>query len=169
MGAPWSTVRDVRFTGNLVRRVGRGINLLGHDDGHPSGPTRDVLVRNNVFREVGYRDWGDGVWMVSTDVAGLRVERNTVLNEGTLLLAYGAPHRGFRMTGNITRAGPYGIKGDGQASGLDTLRVYFPGAIVRDNVLAGADARVYPRRNRFPRTLRGLARWRRMGLGAARP
>jgi hypothetical protein len=165
-GAPWSTVRNVRLTGNLVRRVGRGINLLGHDDAHPSGPTRDVLVEDNVFSQVGYRDWGDGVWMVSTDVARLRVKRNTVFNEGSLLLAYGAPHLGFRMLRNVTRAGPYGIKGDGRASGLDTLRVYFPGAIVRDNVLAGADPRAYPRDNRFPRTLRGVARWRRLGLGA---
>ena len=165
-GAPWSTVRDVRFTGNLVRHVGRGVNLLGHDDGHPSGPTRDVLIENNLFKAVGYRDWGDGVWMVSTDIARLGVVRNTVLNEGTLLAAYGAPHSGFRMLRNITRAGPYGIKGDGRASGLDTLRAYFPGAIVRDNVLAGADRRAYPPRNRFPATLRGLGRWRGLGLGA---
>jgi hypothetical protein len=167
-GAPWSTVRDVQFRGNLVRRVGRGINLLGHDDGHPSGPTRDVLIEDNVFKKVGYRDWGDGLWMVSTDVAGLRIRRNTVLNEGTLLAAHGAPHRGFRMLRNVTRAGPYGIKGDGRASGLDTLRAYFPGAVVRDNVLAGADRHAYPRRNRFPRTLRGLRRWQRLGLGAPR-
>jgi hypothetical protein len=167
-GAPWSTVRDVRFTGNLVRRVGRGINLLDHDDGHPSGPTRDVLIENNVFKAVGYRDWGDGTWMVSTDITQLRVERNTVFNEGTLVAAYGEPHRGFRMLRNVTRAGPYGIKGDGRASGLDTLRAYFPGGIVRDNVFAGADRRAYPGRNRFPRTLGGLARWRRLGLGARR-
>ena len=167
-GAPWSTVRDVRFTGNLVRRVGRGINLLGHDDGHPSGPTREVLIKNNVFNAVGYRDWGDGVWMVSTDVARLRLESNTVFNEGTLLAAYGEPHRGFRMLRNITRAGPYGIKGDGRASGLDTLRAYFPGAIVRDNVLAGAEREAYPSRNRFPLRLGDLTRWRRLGLGARR-
>jgi hypothetical protein len=53
-GAPWATVSDVRVTGNLVRRVGRGINLLGQDDNHPSGPTRDVLIKGDVFREVGY-------------------------------------------------------------------------------------------------------------------
>jgi hypothetical protein len=165
-GSPWSTVRDVRFTGNVVRRVGRGLNLLGHDDRHPSGPTRNVLIRSNVFERVGYRDWGDGVWMVSTDVAGLRVQRNTILNEGTFLLAYGLPHRGFRMTRNVARAGPYGIKGDGRASGLDTLRAYFPGAVVRDNVLAGAERSAYPRGNRFPRALRPITRWRRLGLGA---
>jgi hypothetical protein len=168
-GAPWSTVRGVRFTGNLVRRVGRGMNLLGHDDGHPSGPTADVLIEDNVFKQVGFRDWGDGAWMVSTDVARLRVAHNTVLNEGTLLLAYGAPHRDFRMLRNITRAGPYGIKGDGRASGLDTLRAYFPGSVVRGNVFAGADRTAYPRANHFPGSLRGLGRWRRKGLGARRP
>lgn len=84
------------------------------------------------------------------------------------MAAYGAPHHGFRMLRNIARAGPYGIKGDGRASGLDTLRAYFPGAVVRDNVLAGADREAYPRRNRFPRTLRGLRRWQRLGFGAPR-
>ena len=73
------------------------------------------------------------------------------------------------MLRNITRAGPYGIKGDGRATGLDTLRAYFPGSVVRGNVFAGADRTAYPRANHFPRSLRGLGRWRRKGLGARRP
>jgi hypothetical protein len=167
-GAPWSTVRDVSFAGNLVRRVGRGLNVLGHDDGNPSGPARDITIRNNVWRDVGHADWGDGAWLVSTDAANLRIEHNTILGRGTLINAYGAPHRGFRMTHNIATAGPYGIKGDGRASGLDSLSAYFPGAVVRRNVLAGASRADYPRGNFFPPSLRPLGRWRRMGLGAGR-
>ena len=63
---------------------------------------------------------------------------------------------------------PVRHQGRRRASGLDTLRAYFPGAVVRDNVLAGAEREAYPRRNRFPRTLRGLRRWQRLGFGAPR-
>ena len=141
-----------------------GASLLGHDDGHASGPTRDVLIADNLFRQVGYRDWGDGLWMVSTDVARLRVLRNTVLNEGTLVAAYGVRTAGFGCCETSPGPGPPGSRAT--VGRRASLRALFPGAVVQDNVLAGADRRAYPRRNRFPRTLRGLRRWQRLGFGA---
>src|SRR5262249_26656578 len=35
-GAPWSTIEDVTFTGNIVRHSGSGISILGTDDPNPS-------------------------------------------------------------------------------------------------------------------------------------
>ena len=58
-GSPWSTIEDVTFTNNLVRHVGGGVNVLGHDDNHPSQQTRRLLIHNNVFLDVG-ESWGAG-------------------------------------------------------------------------------------------------------------
>ena len=41
-GAPWSVVEDVVFANNVVRRVGSGINILGHDDNHTSQQTSRI-------------------------------------------------------------------------------------------------------------------------------
>jgi hypothetical protein len=47
----------------------------------------------------------------------------------------------------------YGIIGVNQGSGLSTLNVYMPGAIVRRNVIIGADFSAYPTDNFFPTKL----------------
>ena len=56
--APWSTVEDVLFVNNVVRHVGSAINMLGRDDNYPSQQTRRILIRDNLFVDVGGR-WGD--------------------------------------------------------------------------------------------------------------
>src|SRR4029434_4606421 len=38
--SPWSVVEDITFANNVVRHVGAGINVLGHDDIHESRQTR---------------------------------------------------------------------------------------------------------------------------------
>ncbi|MGH8312969.1 MAG: hypothetical protein ACRER9_06760, partial [Gammaproteobacteria bacterium] len=53
-GAPWSDVEDVTFTDNVLRHSANGINLLGYDDDHPSQQTRRILIKNNLFNDIGY-------------------------------------------------------------------------------------------------------------------
>ena len=43
-GAPWSVVEDIVFANNVVRRVGSGINILGHDDNNTSRQTSRISV-----------------------------------------------------------------------------------------------------------------------------
>ena len=57
--APWSVVEDVTFRDNMVRHVGGGINILGHDDIHPSRRTSRIAIVDNVFADVG-GSWGHG-------------------------------------------------------------------------------------------------------------
>src|SRR5690606_7407306 len=57
-GAPWATVEDVTFRYNIVRHAGGGMQILGNDTIHPSGPTRRVLVAHNVFYDINSATWG---------------------------------------------------------------------------------------------------------------
>jgi len=49
----------VVFSNNIVAAAAAGINILGRDDIHPSGPTQRVLVANNLFDDIG-GVWGNG-------------------------------------------------------------------------------------------------------------
>src|SRR5262245_4446698 len=62
--APWSVVEDITFTNNILRHSAAGINFLGRDDNHPSEQVKRVLVRNNLFEDIGGKRWGNnGRWV----------------------------------------------------------------------------------------------------------
>ena len=151
--APWATVEDVTFENNVVRRVAGAINILGRDDDSPSQLTRAITIRNNLFVEVG-ESWGDGRLLVLVGgAADVRVEHNTALQTGSIVVVEGESHPGFVFENNIALHNEFGIFGGGVGSGTAALDRYFPGAVVRGNVLVGADERTYPRDNFFPARL----------------
>src|SRR5262249_51405411 len=46
--APWSVVRDVSFTNNVIRHAAGGISVLGEDDILGSQRTSNITIRNNL-------------------------------------------------------------------------------------------------------------------------
>ena len=151
--APWSAVRDITFTNNTVRHVAAGIYILGRDDrtGYTSQQVRNVTVRNNLFEDL------DNIWgntgrflSISEAPANVTIDHNTLDNEGTVVEVMAGAVTGFVFTNNIARHNTYGIKGQGTASGNQTLATYFPSAVVKGNVLAGGTASWYPSGNFFP-------------------
>jgi cellulose synthase/poly-beta-1,6-N-acetylglucosamine synthase-like glycosyltransferase len=150
-GAPWSVVEDVTFTNNIVRRAGAGINILGHDDNHPSKQTSRIAIRNNVFTEIG-GSWGHGrLLQLLEGTRDITIDHNTAFQTGSALFGGdGRPHTGFVFQNNLMHAPNGGIIGSGTGGGTASLERYFPGAVVRRNVLVGADEKLYPRDNFFP-------------------
>jgi cellulose synthase/poly-beta-1,6-N-acetylglucosamine synthase-like glycosyltransferase len=152
-GAPWSVVEDVLFANNVVRRVGSGINILGHDDIHRSQQTRRITIRNNLFVDVGGR-WGTGrLFQLLDRTRNVTINHNTAFQTGTLVSSDGGPHLGFVFQNNIAPHNEYGIHGSGTGSGTPALEKFFPGFDVRRNLLVGAQGASYPRDNFFPPTL----------------
>jgi cellulose synthase/poly-beta-1,6-N-acetylglucosamine synthase-like glycosyltransferase len=148
--APWSTVQDVAFVNNVVQHVGSGVNILGHDDLHPSQQTRRILIRNNFFNDVG-GSWGDGrLFQILSGVGDLIVDHNTAFQTGSFIIADGQPNSGFMFENNIVQNNLYGLAGGGTGLGTPSLRAYFPGAIFKGNVIVGGDASEYPSGNFFP-------------------
>jgi glycosyltransferase involved in cell wall biosynthesis len=149
--APWSTIEDISFVNNVVRHVGAGINLLGRDDNHHSGQLRRVVIRNNVFSDVGGQ-WGHGrLFQLLNGTDGVVIDHNTACQTGGILFADNpAPHTGFVFQNNVVRHNAHGISGSGTSTGRTTLGRYFPNAVVRRNVFIGGDPDGYPTDNFFP-------------------
>ena len=154
--APWSVIEDVTFTNNVVRHVSSAINVLGHDDNHPSQQTKRILIRNNLFEDVGGPPWGgNGRFLQLLDgTADIVVEHNTVLQTGEIVATGARAHTGFVYRYNVAPNNEYGIGGDSHyGDPLGTIREYLPGAVVTGNVIAGGDPRRYPPGNIFPSAL----------------
>jgi hypothetical protein len=123
-----------------VRRTGAGINLSGRDRTWPSGSqqTARVLIKNNLFTEVGGSGWGDGrLFQVLYGTANVVIDHNTGFHSGSVIVAEGTPHQGFVYRNNLTPHNGYGVTGTDTGIGNLTLRTYFPGAEFTKNVLAG--------------------------------
>jgi hypothetical protein len=156
--APWTRVQDVTFTHNIIRHVTAVVNIAGYDDVDPTERTERITFRNNLFEDVNTTVYGtDGsdakAILVGDGAATLVFDHNTILHmNSSVLYAYGAAMPGLVYTNNISEHRTYGIMGQSSSVGIPTLTAFFPGAVVRCNVLAGGKASLYPVPNGFPTT-----------------
>ena len=152
--APWSIVEDVTFRGNVVRHVGGGINILGHDDIHTSRQTSRIAIVDNVFADVGGA-WGHGrLFQLLDGTRDITIDHNTAFQTGTALFGGDSrAHTGFIFRNNIVRASSSSITGSGTAPGSPTLQRYFPNAVVQRNVFIGGASNQLPADNFVARTV----------------
>jgi hypothetical protein len=153
--APWTRVQSVTFTNNIVRHVPGVVNIAGYDDSDPTQRTERITFRNNLFEDVNNSVYGTlaKALLVGDGAATLVFDRNTIIHtNNSVLHAYGAAMPGLVYTNNLSQHHKYGIMGDGASPGNPTIARYFPGAVVRCNVLAGGKASLYPTPNAFPTT-----------------
>src|SRR5882724_2654108 len=158
--APWSVVRDVTFTNNIVRHSGGGLNLMGTDNIYSSQPTQRILIQNNLFDDINGPAWsGTGTFLQVMDGGtDIVVDHNTSLQSGNMITATYAtalnPAPSFVFTNNILSYNLYGVFGDyGVGLGMTAINTYFPGASFVRNGIAGGLASNFPADNYFPSTL----------------
>ncbi|MBI3491890.1 MAG: glycosyltransferase [Acidobacteria bacterium] len=167
-GAPWSSVEDVRFTNNVVRHVAAGVNMLGRDDNHPSGPTQRVLIQNNLFDDVG-GIWTSGrLFQMLSGTSDVVIDHNTASQTDSFLIGGDTlPHPRFVFRNNIVLHNLYGLIGSDSGIGLPSLDRYFPDALFRRNAIVGGDALRYPPDNFFPASFDAVkfVDWRAQGYG----
>ena len=148
--APWSVVRDVTLSNNVIRQVAGGIDILGTDYEYPSQRTTSILIRNNLVYDVS-STWGSEHFLLMTGAPlGVTVDHNTIHQEKLIVLADGDPIPSFVLTNNIAPHNQYGIFGSGAGFGNNALAAYFPNAIVRRNAIGGANPSLYPPDNFYP-------------------
>ncbi|HKQ74284.1 MAG TPA: fibronectin type III domain-containing protein [Blastocatellia bacterium] len=153
--APWSVVRDVTFTNNVVRHSGGCFNISGPDDeAGPSLPSQRILIKNNLIYDINGQQWKGGTEPADGEflqiVGGpidIRVDHNTVFQSGSIITADYAPSKGFSFTNNIAPHNLYGVIGSDHGSGNDTISYYFPGCVFEKNVIVGAEGTKYPANN----------------------
>ena len=151
-GSPWSVVRDVNVTNNIIRHVGGALNILGSDDVHPSGPAERITIRNNLVYDVAY-SWGPyaAFLLMTRSPRDVVVDHNTIfVDDKTVLIDDGASS-GFVFTNNVAPHNEYGLWGSGAGSGVACINTYFPDGIVRRNAWGGVPSyRIYPPDNFLP-------------------
>jgi hypothetical protein len=150
-GAPWTVVRDVTFSNNILRHVAGGVNILGYDDTNGSQPTARINIRNNLVYDISSA-WGGASHfvMITGGPTDVTIDHNTIFHDGMVVLADYGPSYGFQFTNNVAPHNEYGIFGSGAGFGTSAINAYFPDSIVRRNALGGGPGSRYPGDNLFP-------------------
>jgi hypothetical protein len=155
-GSPWAVIEDVTFANNVVRHTGSGVYLLGFDDNYPSQQMRRVMIKNNLFEDVGGARWGGRgrLFQLIRGAADVVIEHNTAFQTELIIGADGAPpHRGFVFQNNIAPHNEHGVFGSDKSTGLPSLLHYFPGFVFAKNVIVGNPVPTrYPPDNFSPRS-----------------
>ena len=152
--APWSTVKDVTITNNIIRHAAGVFNIANRDDVYPSGPTTNVTVRNNLFQDISSNTYGGSAKaiLIGGGATPITFDHNTFAHDNTsFLYAYG-PYtmNSFTFTNNLVRHFDYGIMGENTSPGNLTIQTFFPGSNITCNAIAGAVAKNYPAQNAYP-------------------
>jgi hypothetical protein len=145
----WCVSENITFSNNTIKAE-KGINILGLD-GYPtrSGIDQNRLrIINNLWQV-------DGIWFQGGNgTSDVTIDHNTFFTRvGNTMTLYGRVMTPFAMTNNVGVYAGYGIKGDGTGEGTSALDAFAPGWIFQRNLIAGANASLYPANNFYPATL----------------
>lgn len=160
-GSPWAVVEDVVFVNNIVRGTEHGVNLLGVNDGDPSGQATNIAMRHNLFICSG------NFLIAGGEVGDLIIEHNTIRNSGPMLMtlykgriwpAGGSPRaaqyaiRSLTFRNNLAYHNQYGVFGDeGAGLGATALNNLTRQQTWSHNVLANRQGQAsYPGTNWYP-------------------
>ena len=144
--APWSTIENVQFTNNIVKNSPAALNLLGTDAPKPSKRGTGLTIANNLFLDI--RE----AFLTIQGYYDVTVEHNTHFQSGNIMVLYGEPSLRFVYRNNVTVRdnNGYGVKGDGTGEGTIALNMFTPGFKFEKNVVAAANASLYPAQNFYP-------------------
>ncbi|MBA3514348.1 MAG: right-handed parallel beta-helix repeat-containing protein, partial [Pyrinomonadaceae bacterium] len=158
--APWSVVKDITFTNNVIRHSMNGIVVYGTDDIYPSQRTENIIIRNNLFEDIN-ESWGNGgstsTFLLISGPQNLTVDHNTVTGLTTTIYIIPSQNPNLVFTNNIVKHQNGGIIGEGLGAPESYTTQATPHTFT-GNVLVGAllqywDAAIrYPAGNFYPNT-----------------
>ena len=134
----WTTVSDITIRNNVIRHVGSALGASGFEGPPMLHHSKNVLIQNNVWSDVGTPGWGDGIlFMISNGIANVTIENNTAVHTGHIILVDSGSEimPGFAYRNNIQPHNAYGVYGGGVGS--SALKRFFPAAVFEKNVIAG--------------------------------
>jgi hypothetical protein len=152
-GGTADIIDDVMFVNNIVRGSGNAVNILGEEGsgGH------NLSIINNIFDDIDQERWGGrGFFLLSNDWKGVTIENNTIIQKGSITIAYGKPVEKLVFRNNIVFQNDYGFFGDGVRLGKPTILKYFPNSILTNNVIVGGNAETYGSSNFFPQSIKQI-------------
>jgi PKD repeat protein len=170
-GCPWCAARDIAFRKNVIRNVGSGFALTGHDVGAQSIMTR-VTITDNLVTGIDRTPFtGDGRgFLINNDPIDLVIAHNTVLDATNSAITFGGPatEPPTRLTirDNILDGGQYGVKGQGMGAAA-ALLAFMPSGF-RGNLVITADPTGLPSGTAVP-TRAGIGFAADLRLSASSP
>jgi hypothetical protein len=144
----WCVVESVMFVGNTVKNAAGGfaVNILGTDDERPSGQTKDITIRGNLFQ-----DATGGVQVLGGVAGAFVIDHNTLPAITSKVFSFdriaGQPNMltALTFTNNVLRSGTYGVTGDGSTSiGLASLTAFVTLTEWSGNVIEATAAVKWP-------------------------
>jgi hypothetical protein len=159
---PWCVAKDITVRYNLIKNVGSGFALTGHDVGAASRMTR-VTITDNIITGIDVRPQFDGdgrAFLINNDPIDLVITHNTTPDPTNMAITFGGPTTELPtrliVRDNLMGGGQYGVKGPGMATST-TLATFMPGGW-RGNalILAPTNQAGYPTGTLFVSSLSGV-------------
>jgi hypothetical protein len=146
-------IEDVEFSNNIIRGASSALNFLGYE----AQGGRNVIIRNNIFDDINHQKWGgNGFFMKTSGWDGLVIENNTVIQSGSISVAYGKPTKNLVFRNNIIFRNEYGFFGDGVGEGKKAFDAYFPNITVDKNIIIGGEPSMYGSNNFYPGSIKQI-------------
>jgi hypothetical protein len=150
--APWSVVRDVTFTNNIVRHAVGAIQILGSDNIYPSAQGSNITISNNLFEDIN-TTWSNGgqtsVFLSLAGLPNLTVDHNTVLGLTTAIYIVPSQNPNLVFTNNIIKHQNGGIIGEGMGPPASYTTQANPFKIT-GNALVGAKLQYWDAETKYP-------------------
>jgi Fibronectin type III domain/Right handed beta helix region len=142
---PWSEIRNLSFTNNIVRNVSAGMYVAGDT-------VSDISIRNNLFEidKISGSFPGEGMFMAIIGGAEITIDHNTINSEGYYGLLAGSTATRLAFTNNVIVDRGGAIVGAGASPGNQTIARFFPDGHFAGGIYAGADKKQYPVNNFYP-------------------
>lgn len=149
--AAWASCENFRIEDNLILHVGGGVQIAGYDSSGPSGRTRNVVIRNNVFADIRADYAFDFVRVIQFNaIDGLVIDHNTFVHpaDHDVVRAFDMNTTGFAYTNNVVPFGG-GLWADCGTNAM-ALSCRLPGGVVEGNVFIGGMVGSVPGANSWP-------------------
>lgn len=154
--APYSRTSDLTMRYNRIRNTGNGWSLSGKQGSNPAVTMSRIYIHDNWiesgFNVDPYTAEGSITQMLN-GIQDMIFAHNTIRNSGSSLGIIKMAGVGLiRMSvhSNAMYHGDYGVKGDGQATGTNTLNTYAPSGLYSHNIMVGGSCGSYPAGNICP-------------------
>lgn len=148
-----TVIENIEFANNVIRGSGGAVSIWGGE----GGGGRNLVIRNNLFADIDKLKWGgSGQFLKISEWDGLTIENNTVLNTGSITMAYGKPVNNMTFRNNIVINNEYGIMGDDASPGRETISMYFPRSSVTNNIIIGGNSSLYGSNNFYVNSIRQI-------------
>ena len=113
--APFTVVKNVTFSWNVIRNVGAGINIMGDDNLAPTLQTENITIENNLIYDIDQvkHAGSAGVIFMSTRGPKNVIFRNNTclgINKINSFMSYEGTPDSWIVEKNIFTEGSYGLK-----------------------------------------------------------